>query len=141
MSTLRSRGVVPFVFLIALTVCTGDAGPTGPGGSQGSTGAAGSDGAQGSMGVPGISGYEIVSQSVVVPAASGGGFGTLTATVDCPAGKMALGGGINTGDDIRNIVAQDSYPNSSGTGWVLLITSGYPTQRTVEIYAICALVA
>ncbi len=123
MSASRSRGVVPFVFLIALTVCTGDAGPTGPAGQ------------------PGTSGYEIVSQSVTVPAASGGGFGTLTTTVNCPSGKMVLGGGVNTGDDLRNIVAQDSYPNSSGSGWTLLITNGYPTQRTVEIYAICVLVA
>ena len=125
MSALRSRGVVPFLFLIALTVCTGDVGPTGP---------------EGLAGQPGTSGYEIVSQSVTVPAANGG-FGTLTTTVDCPVGKMVLGGGVNTGDDNRNIIAQDSYPNASGTGWTLLITSVYMTQRTVEIYAICVIVS
>ncbi len=47
MSALRSRGVVPFVFLIALTVCTGDAGPTGPGGTMGSDGPQGPIGPQG----------------------------------------------------------------------------------------------
>ncbi len=36
-----------FVFLIALTVCTGDAGPTGPGGTMGSDGPQGPIGPQG----------------------------------------------------------------------------------------------
>ena len=134
MSALRSSVVVPFVFLIALTVCTGDTGPTGPGGSQGPTGT------MGSMGVPGISGYEIVTQAVTVPAA-GPGFGTIKPTADCPAGKMVIGGGINTADDLRNIIIQDSHPNSSGTGWKLLITSGYDVTRAVTIYAICVIVA
>ena len=109
-------------------------GDTGPMGGDGPAGI------QGPTGLPGVSNYEIVSRSVTLPAANGG-FGTLTITADCPAGKMVLGGGINTGDDIRNIIAQDSYPNLSGTGWTLLITNGYTIQRTVVIYAICVIVA
>ncbi len=132
------------MFLIALTVCTGDAGPTGPGGSQGS------DGPQGSAGVPGISGYEIVSQAVTVPRATPSGFGTLNATADCPAGKMVIGGGVDIGagtepvaptDIVRDVHVQDSYPNSSGTGWTVLITSGNDVTWAVTIYAICVNVA
>ena len=47
MSAFRNKRVVLFVFLIALTVCTGDAGPTGPGGTMGSDGPQGPIGPQG----------------------------------------------------------------------------------------------
>ena len=142
--TSYCRQLFAVLTIVALfTSCRGDIGLVGPQGLMGDNGPTGGDGPagiQGPMGLPGVSNYEIVSGSVTVPAA-GPGFGTITTTADCPAGKMVLGGGINTGDDIRNIIAQDSYPNSSGTGWTLLITSGYTTQRTVVIYAICVIVA
>ena len=87
------------------------------------------------MGVPGISGYEIVSQPVTVPFTTPG----ITATADCPAGKMVIGGGIDTADDLGNIFARDSYPNSSGTGWTWVIRNAF-VERVVTIYAICVIV-
>ena len=126
---IRERRMRPEVGSLAcatpvFVACEGLTGPAGP---------------QGDQGPPGLSGYEIVSQSVTVPASvSGQGFGTVTTIVPCPAGKVVVGGGIDTGDDERNIIAQNSYPEASGAGWTLVITNGYGTPQDVSAYAICA---
>ena len=112
---MRTRAFLVYGLVILIAACKGDVGLTGLMGMEGAEGA------------PGVADYEIVSQSFTVPAADPG-FGTITITVNCPSGKLVLGGGIDTGDDLRAIIAQDSYPKADGTGWTLLVTNGYPTQ-------------
>lgn len=67
------------------------AGPAGLAGPAGPAGAVGPKGDKGNNGDPGISGLTLVGGSVV------GGAGNHIATVACPAGKKAIGGGYSTG--------------------------------------------
>lgn len=92
---------------------TGAAGPAGPAGPAGAPGAAGPVGAAGPAGAtgpvgadgaPGVSGYEVVRVDLVVPDPD---TGTLRAEADCPADKVALGGG---GSASANWVLSTSYP-------------------------------
>lgn len=90
--------------LRAVDFATGQlpAGPQGAQGPQGPQGAKGDTGAKGDPGTPGISGLERIESAVV----SGGG--SHIATVSCPAGKKALGGGYSTGgapSDLRMTTA------------------------------------
>ena len=64
----------------------GTPGPPGPTGPSGPPGLAGPPGAKGT---DGISGYQIVTTGFVVQAGK-----TATGSVSCPAGKVALGGGV-----------------------------------------------
>jgi hypothetical protein len=67
------------------------AGSAGPAGPAGAVGPKGDKGDKGNNGDPGISGLQLVGGSVV------GGAGNHVATVACPAGKKAIGGGYSTG--------------------------------------------
>src|SRR5262249_10242925 len=70
----------------------GPAGPQGPQGSQGPQGATGPQGPQGPAGPTQTPQVQEASHSKVIPAMSGSGF----ATVSCPAGMIATGGGFST---------------------------------------------
>jgi hypothetical protein len=101
-----------------------------PRGQTGPPGAAGAAGPAGPAGPPGVAGLEIVTLDETVAAGTFGG-----ATVSCPAGKRALGGGGRS--SLAGVAMLTSRP--SGTGWEArwyAPTSGH----TVTTYAVCATV-
>ena len=81
-----------------------------------------------------------------VTSGAGVGLGTLvTATVTCPAGKVALGGGARTtvsnGLTEASVALRSSYPSATDT-WtaVAVITAGLPlfATATVTPYVLCS---
>ena len=119
----------------------------GPAGPKGSTGSAGSDGAPGPAGTigppgaPGVSGYEVVSDDFVMTL--GVEYGT--SSVECPDGKVAIGGGYDfsslftKGVDpkYRNFMGA-SYP--TGTSWTVKWYHGIDNlEIAFSVYAVCAL--
>lgn len=117
-----------------------------PKGPQGETGPAGQAGA------PGLSGYEIIPQTFVdVFAQNSGGQRGLSEvkTVACPAGKRAIGGGVDLGTDAtengaqRQMVLSASYPTAAGDGWNVQLfnnSTSVDIGLDVRVYAICATV-
>lgn len=69
----------------------GPAGPEGPEGPRGPEGPQGPTGPQGPAGEDGVSGYEIVSRTHFDSFSNGQ---SRTYTMDCPAGKRVIGGGV-----------------------------------------------
>jgi hypothetical protein len=109
----------------------GAAGPQGP---QGPVGLSGQQGAQGPPGPPGMSGYEIVVGS---QSSSG------TASANCPSGKLAVGGGMETaGDDPNDVLLTSSKPVSAGGTWRVTVADLDDTDSYhVAAYAVCVTVA
>jgi len=68
---------------------SGPAGGSGPTGPPGSPGAVGPPGPAGRPGADGVSGYETVTAKFTVA-----GRGTASGEARCPAGKVAVGGGV-----------------------------------------------
>jgi hypothetical protein len=113
------------------------------------TGPQGTSGAPGEPGAPGISGYEIVSNSVVRES----GFGVGGGFVNCPAGKVPLGGGAGVSDPedddgsffSAGQVTMD-FPFSEGgvSGWkanfVRVVVPNQSPPFTTTVYAVCAFV-
>ena len=129
----------------------GDIGPPGPPGATGAPGATGLTGAPGPAGPAGppgpagMSGHQIVSANVTVGALS-----TNDVTVNCPAGKVVVGGGVRSGggfdDDgtpsyatgSRDMNVQDSFPVDSDTWFVRAYYGGpFLTGARLDAYAIC----
>jgi hypothetical protein len=110
---------------------TGATGPSGPQGVAGPTGPAGADGDDG-----GLAGYEIVTgaaQSILEADF------VVSASAACPAGKVALGGGVNVADPTEGVFVTSSQPTLAGTthGWsVTLVNVG--ADNTLTPYAVCA---
>ena len=95
--------------------------PAGPQGPKGDAGA---------PGAPGISGYELVYGPDVSVAA--GQFGV--ATVDCPAGKKALGGGGGSESDAP-ITLLGPYVNKD---WAVAVRNDAGFSINVSAWAYCA---
>ena len=94
---------------------TGPAGPAGPaGGPAGPEGPAGPAGPEGPAGPAGVSGFELVSEN---GSFSGGGLKTLS--VSCPAGKVALCGGLRSA---TTVVLSSSYPSADSSTWTATFT-------------------
>ena len=118
----------------------GEQGPAGPQGPQGETGATGPAGQDGQ---PGVSGYEIVEQKAEW---GGGGSAVRNRTLNCPAGKKALGSGFeaNTfrsdGDVLLgNAILFRSMPVSGGSGWRFGFVGDFTGDtREYPLYVICA---
>ena len=95
-------------------------------------------GPAGPPGPAGISGYE-----TVIASADTNGDNEATATVQCPPGKVILGGGANIHDADSDGVAflVDSMP--FGNGWRAEAARNWDTQQsfTVTVRAICAIVS
>ena len=96
-------------------------GPAGPTGATGATGATGPQGPLGPAGPPGadgadggLAGYEIVVGAAV--AVAGDDF-DVAISVSCPAGKVAIGGGVSLGDPAGGVVMVESRPMALGAGW------------------------
>ena len=94
------------------------AGPSGTAGPQGPQGPRGPQGAQGIQGPPGgVSGYQMVNANTgLVNVAKGG---KVLIDANCPAGKVALGGGggasFNNVDILTNFLLQNG--SGQAIGW------------------------
>jgi hypothetical protein len=116
----------------------GLAGPQGPAGPKGDTGATGP---QGPAGPAGVSAY----QRVVGPEVTVTGMGTLIADAHCPAGKKALGGGVQTtsaagGTEAVDGIFRESIPFDDDT-WRSVFSIPPGVTYTARSYVICATVA
>ncbi len=121
-----------------------------PRGKKGPQGEQGPAGTPGTPGTDGISGYEIVRETFQdVFAQNSGGFRGLSAvqTVACPAGKRAIGGGMDLGTDAtqngqqRQMILSASHPTSTGDGWSVQLfnnSTSIDSSIDLEVYAICA---
>jgi len=96
------------------------------------------DAVTGTPGPPGVSGYEIVQLGFPVPPAPpaipGAPVFPVTFTLDCPAGKVAIGGGH--AGSIGS--ATQSRPTTGGAGWVVSWVTNDPAPSTLTISAVCA---
>jgi hypothetical protein len=124
----------------------GNPGPTGPMGPPGLPGPQGLPGPTGPAGAPGISGYEVVS--VVSPFDSSA---VKVVLVECPAGKVVLGGGAqifaspaDPNADAAPLVIKMSRPLADGQpGWSAHAAeiSPYAFNWYLAVHAICGYVA
>jgi hypothetical protein len=105
----------------------GATGPQGPPGPAGPTGPAGADG--------GLVGYEIVTAASV--AIAGSDF-DVSGSAPCPAGKVAIGGGLTLGDPTGGVVVAESHPTAGGAGWALTVLNLSVEANNMTPYAICA---
>jgi hypothetical protein len=109
-------------------------GPQGPAGQQGAAGAAG---AQGIQGPAGISGYQVVlgpGSPNVAPGAIGADVAV------CPAGKKAIGGGFNTGQQLALSVSIPTNTANNLSGWVANGKNVGLVDTVIVAYAVCATV-
>jgi len=109
----------------------GPAGPTGTTGPKGETGPAGPQGPPGAQGPSGISGWQYVvsNPGVSVPPND-----VRTATVYCPGGKKALGGGVSRSGGGYVV---STAPTDGGTGWSGALLAG-SSATTMYAWVICA---
>jgi hypothetical protein len=105
----------------------GPAGPQGPQGPQGQ---------QGQQGVPGMSGYQIVNG----PNLSLDPGDTRIVSIACPAGKLAVGGGYESGNSI-DITLNRTGPTDGGSSWAVRVTNESAGRKTVNAQAVCVNVA
>jgi hypothetical protein len=115
----------------------GPTGPTGPAGPQGLQGVAGPTGPAGADGDDGgLAGYQVVTGAPVGILEADF---VVSASATCPAGKVALGGGVNVADPAEGVFVTSSQPTLAGTvhGWsVTLLNLG--ADNTLTPYAVCA---
>jgi hypothetical protein len=114
----------------------GEKGEQGPVGAKGATGTTGPVGARGLIGPSGISGLEYVtSPGTDVPNGQ-----RREATILCPRGKKALGGGVSTSSGLAHV--RETAPLDGGAGW--LGTAANTTEKygdRMYVWVICAVVA
>ena len=115
----------------------GPQGTQGPQGIQGPQGTPGTPGAPGAPGTDGgLAGYEIVTGTPVTILVSDF---NVTVSVNCPAGKVATGGGVSVQNPERAVVMVDSRPTALGAGWATTIFNFNDTLgNSVTPYAVCA---
>ncbi len=100
-----------------------------PQGPKGDKGDKGDTGLRGPEGPPGLAAVEVVRVSQTVAPMTFGGL-----VAPCPAGKTAIGGGVNT----SNASAPITTSRPEGTGWGGRGYNGSGGNITVETYAVCA---
>jgi hypothetical protein len=107
------------------------AGAQGVPGLQGAMGEKGDTGLQGVPGIAGISGYEMVTNTLERDNPSH------TLLIDCPPGKVVLGGGYNlSSGHATNIHITINAPRDDISGWIIYDDSDNLSEITG--YAICA---
>lgn len=133
---------------------TGAQGPRGDTGAAGPTGATGATGPQGPQGVPGagVDTTQVLGRTVTVVASVLVGpsdFGSVMAA--CPAGYEAVGGGVDTGSFLTNLVTSNG-PTWNGTrlsamangqgvaanGWLGGMRNDATTAMTLKVAVVCA---
>ena len=123
----------------------GQTGPQGPQGDAGPQGLQGPTGPSGAAGAPGVSGREVV-QATTTTAANPPNGTSVVATVNCPAGKVPLGGGVSitptSGANATRITLRSSVPTATGWQATALVTANFTTSTTASVTAtaICAVV-
>ena len=124
----------------------GPAGPAGPAGVAGTAGPTGATGAAvpagpaGAAGAPGVSGYEVVT---VVVDATNPLANALSGEADCPAGKVALGGGAFVSQPGQAIWALSQDRPFNGSQWLataVRITNQQTDLASLTITVNCAAV-
>ena len=121
----------------------GDNGDTGPQGPKGETGAKGETGDVGPAGPPGaagqggLSGYEIISNDVIIDL-----FQTRSNQILCPAGKRAVAGGYQslTAPGASIFVGTNPYedmPLAGGVGWRVEAYNGSFSSALLRAYVVC----
>jgi len=114
----------------------GAQGAQGAQGPKGDKGEKGDKGATGAQGAPGLSGYTIVESTQSTKAAFMG------LSVNCPAGRRALGGGGGTATPGAGASVRNSFPLPSGTGWLVVVEAKTPGNGwSYKVQAVCATVA
>jgi hypothetical protein len=121
------------------TAVTGPAGPAGETGPEGPAGPAGGPegpqgpaGPEGPAGPAGVSGYEVVTDGTNL-----NGSGSRTVSVTCPAGKVAVSGGMRSD---ASVVLSGSFPSDAGSGWSAVVSRAGKAKGAyvVTTYAVCA---
>lgn len=110
-------------------------GPTGPAGSSGAPGVAGPPG-------PAVaSGYQIIEQTVW---ANANQTGLQELDVQCPVGKMAVGGGFAFSDPRVDVRVSRPYravisppPPNPPTGWDVMLYNNTGSNSPGYIYVVC----
>ena len=91
---------------------------------------------QGPAGAPGaLAGYQIVTGTAFAIAGSDL---DVSGSVDCPAGKVAVGGGVTVGDPGGGVVLVESSPKPLGAGWNITVLNLSSDPNSATPYAICA---
>jgi len=123
---------------------TGAAEPAAPAGPDGAQGPPGPPGAVGQRGADGVSGFEIVIAKVSV-----GGRETAAGEARCPAGKVAVGGGVLPdpdsprmpagSEDRMGVVASGPLlpGGAGGYGWTATVKNTSSAPLPVIVAAIC----
>ena len=97
---------------------------------SGRSGPPGADGADG-----GLAGYQIVVGAAV--AVAGDDF-DVAISVSCPAGKVAIGGGVSLGDPAGGVVMVESRPMALGAGWGATVANFSFDPNSATPYVVCA---
>jgi hypothetical protein len=56
----------------------------------------------------------------------------------CPAGKVAVGGGLTLADPAGDVVVAESHPTAGGGGWAVTVLNNSFDANSMTPYAICA---
>ncbi|HEX6654011.1 MAG TPA: hypothetical protein VF072_14800 [Thermoleophilaceae bacterium] len=115
----------------------GPAGPKGAPGKQGPTGSAGATGEQGPQGPTGLANVEYRVSAGKTVAKNG----TVTDTVNCSSGKVALGGGaanFPAREASRVVSSAPGGDNGTPTGWTVQVHNEEGDQFYTFAWAICA---
>lgn len=114
----------------------GETGATGATGAVGATGPEGSPGAAGLQGTAGVSGFVYIrSDPIIIPPA-----GLTQGIVHCPAGKVALGGGLRIeGLAPGYFVLWNAQIDGGGqNGWFVKVLNTTEGQNHMHLYVQCA---
>ena len=115
----------------------GDRGPKGDPGKQGPIGPAGATGQQGPQGSPGLANIEYrvsAGKSVAKNA-------TVSDTVNCNSGKVALGGGaanFPSSESSRVVSSAPGGANGTPTGWTVQVHNDEGSAFTTFAWVVCA---
>ena len=137
-------------------IAAGPAGASGASGAKGATGPAGPSGAAGSAAagvaqtvvsaqiIACYAGAPVSDTTCVHRAVTGPGFsGTVSATAYCPAGSLAMGGGITQTDTTPTSggsITLSSAQIGGGTGWTGVISNDTSNTHSFNVYALCVAV-
>ena len=62
----------------------------------------------------------------------------VSAQTGCPAGKLAVGGGVSLADPQGAVFVSQSRPTADGTAWAVTVFNFFEETNTLTPYAVCA---
>ena len=62
----------------------------------------------------------------------------MSAEASCPAGKLAVGGGVSLADPQDAVFVSQSRPTVGGAGWAVTVFNFFEDTNTLTPYAVCA---